>query len=827
VPVSGPVSIDDSVDCLPQSPLLPNVGDTTGGNTVDITGSGFTGVTAVDFGGTPAVNYTVNADDLIEAVAPPGTGTVPVTVFHGTSSQVIDEYGYGTPPPGPGAGTSAAVAAVESYVLSKANTFSSFINQLKPAIAAALNGYKPSCQDDHNVLTVFTVAAAVTAAAVLLPEIEIGLSFGAISSIVATSGESAPLVLDVADYAVNWLATHLTTYESAAAVDAYFGTCPGPGLLVNALALVDPSGAVLDTNGNPVNGATVTTFRADSAAGPFTPVDASSPGISPSTNPEITGADGVFQWDVDTGFYEIEATAPGCTDPNFPASSTATIGPYPVPPPQVGLTITLACPNESPPPIPNITSLSSSTGPISGGTALTVLGSGFTPSATVTFGGVAASVTYVSPSDLNVISPPGSGWTNVAVHTAGGASANSDADQFFYGSAPSINGLSVASGSVGGGTNVTISGTGFTGATGVGFGGLPATSFTVASDTEIDATVPAHTPGTTDVQVVSPAGISTTGSIDQYTYLPGDLQITTASPPIGTGGSPYSYQLAATNLTTPGAGSPYAWSISDGALPAGLSLDTGTGAISGTPTAGGTTAATMGVTDALGDTGSAQLTFEIETPPAFTSAASDTVTAGAAFTYSVTTTGTPTPTISSASGSTLPSGVTLTDNHNGTATLAGSASVAPGVYTLGIQAANLISPNATQAFTLTVASASPAASIKFTGSISYVNSGLLTSGGFSISPRSGLITSVNGSARIRGVDGGSAALTVNIRRTQLGRLSIYTGTISVKDPNAHLSTTAFVLTNTLNRLGTTQVSGTAYGVSANGKLSSYTLKWIL
>ena len=47
--------------------------------------------------------------------------------------------------------------------------------------------------------------------------------------------------------------------------------------------------------------------------------------------------------------------------------------------------------------------------------------------------------------------------------------------------------------------------------------------------------------------------------------------------------------------------------------------------------------------------------------------------------------------------------VTFTDNGDGTATLAGTSSVAPGVYTFTLQADNGVSPNATQAFTLTLA----------------------------------------------------------------------------------------------------------------------------
>ena len=89
--------------------------------------------------------------------------------------------------------------------------------------------------------------------------------------------------------------------------------------------------------------------------------------------------------------------------------------------------------------------------------------------------------------------------------------------------------------------------------------------------------------------------------------------------------------------------------------------------------------------------------------PQISSGSRDTVPAGSAFSCTVTSNGTPTPVVSLASGSTLPAGVTFTGNGDGTATLAGTASVAPGVYTFTIDAANGISPDAAQAFTLTVA----------------------------------------------------------------------------------------------------------------------------
>ena len=91
----------------------------------------------------------------------------------------------------------------------------------------------------------------------------------------------------------------------------------------------------------------------------------------------------------------------------------------------------------------------------------------------------------------------------------------------------------------------------------------------------------------------------------------------------------------------------------------------------------------------------------VGTAPAITSAASATFTAGAAGSFKVMTTGSPIAAVTSTG--TLPAGVTLVDNGNGTATLAGTpASGASGTYPLTLTANNGIVPNALQTFTLTV-----------------------------------------------------------------------------------------------------------------------------
>ncbi len=80
---------------------------------------------------------------------------------------------------------------------------------------------------------------------------------------------------------------------------------------------------------------------------------------------------------------------------------------------------------------------------------------------------------------------------------------------------PSVTNVSPSSGPAAGGTVVTITGTGFTGADAVDFGTASATNMTVNSATQITATSPAGTAGdTVDVTVIEPGGTSATSCAD-------------------------------------------------------------------------------------------------------------------------------------------------------------------------------------------------------------------------------------------------------------------------------------------------------------------------
>lgn len=65
-------------------------------------------------------------------------------------------------------------------------------------------------------------------------------------------------------------------------------------------------------------------------------------------------------------------------------------------------------------------------------------------------------------------------------------------------------------------------------------------------------------------------------------------------------------------LTASGGTAPYAWSVSTGALPAGLTLDGNLGTIEGTVNAAGSTTFTITATDSTAATGSQALTLVVE-----------------------------------------------------------------------------------------------------------------------------------------------------------------------------------------------------------------------
>lgn len=172
-------------------------------------------------------------------------------------------------------------------------------------------------------------------------------------------------------------------------------------------------------------------------------------------------------------------------------------------------------------PRPTITGVTPGTGPTTGGTTVTVTGTHLTGVTTVDFGTTAGtSVTGESPTALTVVTPSHkSGIVPVSVTTPGGVASKPTAFSFVT-PAPTVTGVTPATGSTKGGTAVSIAGHFLTTATTVTFGGGPATTVKVVSPTRLTAITPPHAAGLVTVAVTTPSGTASRGTAFKYVTPP-------------------------------------------------------------------------------------------------------------------------------------------------------------------------------------------------------------------------------------------------------------------------------------------------------------------
>ncbi|MHC4712023.1 MAG: putative Ig domain-containing protein [Planctomycetota bacterium] len=169
-------------------------------------------------------------------------------------------------------------------------------------------------------------------------------------------------------------------------------------------------------------------------------------------------------------------------------------------------------------------------------------------------------------------------------------------------------------------------------------------------------------PANTDTQALS------------ITVAATDVNITTTSLPDGTVNVSYSQTVSATGGETP-----YSWSIISGSLPSGVSLNSSTGNISGTPTAYGTSNFTVRVTDDQSPADTDDQALSIYVAPADLSVTTTSLpdgTVNVSYSQTLAATGGETPYSWSVISGSLPSGLSLTSstgNISGTPTSSGTS----------------------------------------------------------------------------------------------------------------------------------------------------------
>ena len=170
------------------------------------------------------------------------------------------------------------------------------------------------------------------------------------------------------------------------------------------------------------------------------------------------------------------------------------------------------------------------------------------------------------------------------------------------------------------------------------------------------------------VEVLDNAGA--TDSVGLIITINPPLEVTTISLPEGTVGAFYTATLESSGGTLP-----HAWDANPEALPAGLSLNSTTGEISGTPTTASVHPFIVELLDNAGAMDNMPLSITINSPPAITTGSLPDGTAGAAYNVSVEASGGTTPYASwEVISGTLPASLNLdlnTGEISGTPTAAG------------------------------------------------------------------------------------------------------------------------------------------------------------
>ena len=168
---------------------------------------------------------------------------------------------------------------------------------------------------------------------------------------------------------------------------------------------------------------------------------------------------------------------------------------------------------------PAISRITPDMGPTRAGTIVTIQGDNFVGTVSVRFGNSAArAVDQISPTEVRVIAPAGSGIAQVTLGNVAGASAASPAASYAFLAPPTVASITPAIGPKKGGTKITVKGSNFVGGVSVYVGGAAARAVRVISRSQISAVVPPGS-GTSNVTVTAVGGSSPTTPIARYTFF--------------------------------------------------------------------------------------------------------------------------------------------------------------------------------------------------------------------------------------------------------------------------------------------------------------------
>ena len=529
---SGNVSVTNSAGTgtlsgftyINTSPAITSFTPTSGktGQVVNITGTNFTGATAVSFGGTAATTFTVvSATSINATVAAGASGVVSVTTASGTGTLAGFTY---LPPPTITSFSPTSAGTGQTVTITGTN--------FTGATAVSFGGTAATSFTVVSATSITAVVAAGTTGAVSVTTSNgiasrAGFTFTAatpapaITSFTPTSGKTGQVVTITG-----------TNFTGATAV-SFGGTAATAFTVVsatsiNATVAAGTSGTVSVTTASGTGTLAGFTYLPPPTITSFSPTSAGTGQVVTLTGTNFTGATAVsFGGTAATSFNVVS-----------PTTITAVVGTGKTGNVRVvtanGAITKSGFTYLAPPTLSSFIPTSGKTGQV-----VTITGTDFTGATAVSFGGTAAtSFTVVSATSITAV--VGAGATgSVSVTTSNGIASRAGFTFISATTAPAISSFTPTSGKTGQVVNLT--GTNFTGATAVSFGGTAATTFTVVSATSINATVGAGASGT--VTVTTASG---TGTLAGFTYLPPPT-ITSFSPT--SAGTGQTVTITGTNFT--------------------------------------------------------------------------------------------------------------------------------------------------------------------------------------------------------------------------------------------------------------------------------------
>lgn len=491
------------------SSVTPGSGAVAGSTPVTITGTGFLTGAAVLFDITPCTAIVIVSDTSITCTTPGHVaGAVSVTVTNTdtqTDTQAVSYIYLEAPTVTVVSPLTGALAGGTAMTITGTNFL--------PGATVALGGVDCTSLTVVSATSITCTSGANTAGLVGVTATNTDTQTGTLpTSFTYLAGPTVTGVLPLNGFAVGGTSVTITGINFVSGATILFDATPCAGVAfvsVTSLTCTTPAhaaGIVGVTVTNPDTQAhTLSSAYTYDPAPTVTTVTASSGALAGGTSITITGtnfnagATVTFDGLACTSINIVSSTSITCLTPAHAAGAVtvAVTNPDTQIGSQAAAYLYLAA--------PVVSSLSTPVGPIAGGTAMTITGTGFLAGAVVNFGVTAcAGVTVVSATSITCTTAAATAGTVSVTVTNTDTQNGSLASSFTYQGPPVVYSASNNAGTTAGGVLITISGTSFVSGATVLIDAGTCSGVSFVNSTSLTCTTPPHAIGAVSITVTNP-----------------------------------------------------------------------------------------------------------------------------------------------------------------------------------------------------------------------------------------------------------------------------------------------------------------------------------